>query len=108
MFLNKVLRKKEKIEKLTQDTKNNSYSEEEIKTSVKASILDVCDKIRVKISSRTVPTAPANFLDGCASNSKLFGHLPRQLQVGKGLCLLRRQSKPAAGFTRILYAHKNM
>ncbi|KAK9763115.1 hypothetical protein K7432_010510 [Basidiobolus ranarum] len=81
--------------------KNNSYSEEEIKTSVKANILDVYDKIKAEISSRTVPTAPA-------SNSKLFGCLPRQSQVCKGLCLLQRQSKPAAAFTCILYARKNM
>ncbi|KAK9702735.1 hypothetical protein K7432_011096 [Basidiobolus ranarum] len=55
MFLNKVLRKKE-IKKLTQDMKNNRYSKEEIKTSIKANILDVCDKIKAEIS-------PANFLD---------------------------------------------
>ncbi|KAK9765867.1 hypothetical protein K7432_005479 [Basidiobolus ranarum] len=66
MFLNKVLRKKEQIEKLTQDIKSNSCSEEEIKTSVEDNILDVCNKIKSEISSRTVPTAPANFLDDMA------------------------------------------
>jgi hypothetical protein len=62
MFLNKVLKKKERVLEMTQNMKNEGHTDESIKNSIKTNMNNVCFNFKVSISSKTVPAVPDGFL----------------------------------------------
>ncbi|PHZ12824.1 uncharacterized protein RHIMIDRAFT_283552 [Rhizopus microsporus ATCC 52813] len=63
MFLNLISNKKEKIENMTQEMKSKGFTDEEIKSSVRTHITNVCTQLKLNVSAKKFPDIPANFLD---------------------------------------------
>lgn len=94
--------KQGKTNKMTQEMKSKSFTDEETKSSVKGHITDACTKIKLDISLKRYPDILGWKSVGTAS--AVFRCLSRSiLQVSEGVHILRRESESTKSLARVLY-----
>ncbi|CAO3681154.1 unnamed protein product [Rhizopus stolonifer] len=63
MLINRISKQKEKISDMTQKMKDLHFTEEDIRSSIKTHIRDICHQLKLAVSSKIIPALPATFLD---------------------------------------------